>query len=46
MRRLNPSLVVGGVIVGLIVLMALVSFVWTPYDATLVDPAARLLKPS
>jgi peptide/nickel transport system permease protein len=46
MRRLNPSLVVGGVIVGLIVVMALVSFVWTPYDATLVDPTVRLAKPS
>ena len=33
-------------IVLVIVLMALVSFVWTPYDATLVDPAVRLAKPS
>src|SRR5882757_6256156 len=43
---LNPSLVVGGLIVALIVVMALLSFVWTPYDATLVDPAVRLVKPS
>jgi peptide/nickel transport system permease protein len=46
MRRLNPSLVVGAAIVGLIVLTALLSFVWTPYDATLVDPAGRLAEPS
>jgi peptide/nickel transport system permease protein len=46
MRRWNPSLVVGLAIVGLIVLVALLSFVWTPYDATLVDPAVRLVKPS
>jgi peptide/nickel transport system permease protein len=39
-------LIAGGVIVAVIVLMALVSFVWTPYDATLVSPASRLLKPS
>ena len=31
---------------GIIVLMALVSFVWRPYDATFVDPAIRLAKPS
>ena len=46
MRRLNPSLIAGGLIVGIVVLMALVSFVWTPYDATFVNPAARLAKPS
>ena len=42
-RPLGASLVVGGVLVALIVLMALVSFVWTPYDPTFVDaggPAA------
>ena len=45
-RRLNPSLVVGGVLVLGVVVMALVSFVWTPYDPTLVDPTSRLLTPS
>ncbi|ADB33675.1 binding-protein-dependent transport systems inner membrane component [Kribbella flavida DSM 17836] len=45
-RRLNPSLLVGGAIVASIVLVALLSFVWTPYDATLVDPAGRLAEPS
>ncbi|WP_432938353.1 ABC transporter permease [Kribbella sp. CA-253562] len=45
-RRWNPSLLVGGFIVALIAVLALVSFVWTPYDATLVDPAGRLASPS
>lgn len=44
--RLNPGLVVGGLIVGVIAAMAVVSFFWTPYDATFVDPAIRLEKPS
>jgi len=43
---LNPSLVVGGLIVVLIVAAALISFVWTPYDPTFVDPTVRLLRPS
>ena len=41
-RPLGASLVVGGVLVALIVLMALVSFVWTPYDPTFVNAADRL----
>ena len=45
-RRLNGSLVVGGVIVLGIVVTALVSFVWTPHDPTLVDPEVRLQEPS
>lgn len=44
--RLNPSVVVGGVIVLCVVLMALVSFVWTPYDPTRIDATQRLLEPS
>lgn len=40
--RLNASLVVGGAIVALIVLMAIVSFVWTPYDPTFVNATDRL----
>ena len=44
--RLNPSLIIGAVLVGLVIMMALVSFVWTPYDPTFVDAAARLQKPS
>jgi peptide/nickel transport system permease protein len=41
-RPPGASLVVGGLIVALVVLMALVSFVWTPHDPTLVNPASRL----
>jgi peptide/nickel transport system permease protein len=37
---------VGGVLVLAVVLTALLSFVWTPYDPTLVDATSRLLKPS
>lgn len=45
-RRLNPSLVVGGLLVGLVIGAALLSFVWTPYDPTRIDAAARLSGPS
>jgi peptide/nickel transport system permease protein len=45
-RRPGPTLVIGALLVLGVVAMALVSFVWTPYDPTLVDPASRLLKPS
>lgn len=41
-RRPSASLVVGAAIVGVVVLMALVSFVWTPYDPTFVDATSRL----
>ena len=41
-RGLAPGLVVGGAIVAGIVAMALLSFVWTPHDPTLVDPRVRL----
>ncbi len=44
-RAVSPSLAVGGVLIGLVVVTSLVSFVWTPYDPTHVDPAARLLGP-
>ena len=44
--QLNPSLVVGGVIVATIIGMALLSFVWTPHDPTLVDATTRLQQPS
>ena len=41
-RRRGAALVVGVVIVGVVVLMALVSFVWTPYDPTFVNATDRL----
>lgn len=40
------NLVIGAVLVGLIVLAALVSFLWTPFDPTQVDAALRLQGPS
>lgn len=40
MRR--ASLLVGTVLVGLTVVVALVSFLWTPFDPTRVDPTAVL----
>lgn len=41
-RRVSPTLVVGGALVGVVILAALVSFVWTPYDPTRAYPADRL----
>src|SRR5262249_26364259 len=37
-RVRDLGLAVGALLVGLVVVAALVSWVWTPYDATLVDP--------
>lgn len=45
-RALGPMLVAGGVLVALVIVMALVSFVWTPYNPVKVDAASRLLGPS
>jgi peptide/nickel transport system permease protein len=42
----NPSLLIGGTIVGLIVLAALVSLIWTPYNALAVAPQHALAGPS
>ncbi|MEW2506440.1 ABC transporter permease [Amycolatopsis sp. NPDC047767] len=39
----NRSLVLGAVLVALVVLAALVSFVWTPYDPVQVNAAEKLL---
>jgi peptide/nickel transport system permease protein len=41
-RRVPPSLVAGAILVGLVVLAAAVSFVWTPYDPVKVDASVRL----
>ncbi|AKU18333.1 ABC transporter permease [Luteipulveratus mongoliensis] len=46
MRRLNPSLIAGAVLVAAVVLLALISFVWTPQDPGLVVPDDRLATPS
>jgi peptide/nickel transport system permease protein len=42
MKRLNASLVIGGVLVGFVLLLAVVSFFWTPFSATKVNAADRL----
>jgi peptide/nickel transport system permease protein len=44
-RRRNPSLVAGAVLVGLVIGMALLSFVWAPHAPGFVDASARLEKP-
>lgn len=44
--RRQFSLVVGSVLVGLVVVAALVSFLWTPHDPLLVEASARLLGPT
>jgi len=41
-RNGGPSLLIGGVLVGLIVLAALISLVWTPYDPLAVAPQHAL----
>jgi peptide/nickel transport system permease protein len=45
-RRLPPTLLAGAALVALVVLAALVSNVWTPYDPTRVDVPRRFLPPS
>jgi peptide/nickel transport system permease protein len=44
-RRLPASMVIGGVLIGLVILAAVVSFVWTPYNPVEVNAAERLLPP-
>jgi peptide/nickel transport system permease protein len=44
--RFSTSLVAGAVLTGLIAAAALLSFVWTPYDPTLIVVEDRLLAPS
>ena len=45
MRRLPPSLVLGGVLVGLVVAVALLSLAWTPHDPDLVVVPNRFQGP-
>ena len=40
------NLILGAILSGLLVAAALLSFVWTPYDVTLIDVAAKLQQPS
>ncbi|WP_404287432.1 ABC transporter permease [Glutamicibacter arilaitensis] len=41
-RKFSPTLIVGGSLVALVVLAALVSFIWTPYNPVQAFPADRL----
>ncbi|WP_435298416.1 ABC transporter permease [Timonella sp. A28] len=45
-RRWSPSLIAGTLMVGLTVLVALISFVWTPYSIESVGDGGRLDGPS
>jgi peptide/nickel transport system permease protein len=45
-RRVPPTLLIGSVIVGLVVIAALLSTVWTPADPTHVQVTARFKGPS
>lgn len=45
-ERRPAALIAGSVLVGLVVLAALVSYVWTPHDPLLVEASARLLGPT
>ena len=42
-RRFSATLIAGSLLVGLVVLAALVSFFWTPYDPVRAVPSDRLL---
>lgn len=41
-RKFSPTLIVGAVLVAVVVIAALVSFVWTPYNPVQAFPADRL----
>ncbi len=41
-QHIGPNLIIGAVLVGLVVIIALLSFLWTPHDPTFVDGSARL----
>lgn len=45
-RRVPPSLVAGAVLVGLVVLTALLSMLWTPHDPTHVEVSERFKPPT
>jgi len=45
-RRLPPTLLAGGLLVGLVIVTALVSVVWTPVDPTHVEVGQRLQGPT
>ncbi|MCU9519871.1 ABC transporter permease [Corynebacterium sp. ES2794-CONJ1] len=42
LRKLPPTAMIGGAIIGCVVILALISLVWTPYDPLQAHPSARL----
>lgn len=44
-RRIPPSLVIGGALVFFVVFVALLSYVWTPYDPAKLNVRSRLAPP-
>lgn len=45
-RRASPSLVLGGIIIGVMVLVAIVAVFWTPYNPLALDTSREFLRPS
>ena len=45
-ERLNAQLIAGGILVGIVLITALISFFWTPYNPVQSVPADRLQPPS
>lgn len=45
-KKKNWNLIAGGIITGVMALMVLVGFFWTPYDSTAMDSANKLAAPS
>lgn len=45
-RKLSPTLLVGFILVGIVVLAAVISFIWTPYDPVQAIATDRLQGPS
>ncbi len=44
-KQYSPNLILGLVITGVMLLMILVGFVYTPYDITKMDSTAKLAAP-
>jgi len=44
-RHVPPALIIGGVLVGLVVGVALLSYVWTPHDPARINVRSRLAPP-
>lgn len=45
-RRTNFNLLAGSILVGVVLILALISFVWTPFDPVQINSSAKLQGPS